>query len=100
MRRGRPRFAAGDPLDGAPEEIKAAFEGFDAYCGTYTLDEAAGVVTHRVLASRFPNWEGTDQVRRVELDGDRLHLATPPILARGAEWVVAVTWQRARPAAP
>jgi hypothetical protein len=97
MRPGRPKFAAGDPSGGTPEEIAAAFGGFDAYCGSYSVDEAAGVITHRVLASRFPNWEGTDQVRRVELDGDRLRLTTPPIFFHGTEWTVSVTWERARP---
>lgn len=95
MRQGRPQFASGDPAGGTPEEVVAAFESFDAYCGTYTLDEAAGVVTHHVRVSRFPNWAGTDQVRRVELEGARLRLASPPILAGGTEWVFAVEWERA-----
>ncbi len=95
MRRDRPRFASGDPLGGTPQELKAAFEGFDAYCGTYTLDEAAGVVTHHLHASRFPNWEGTDQVRHVELDGARLRIITPPIFIRGVEWTIYLSWERA-----
>src|SRR5215467_13267468 len=38
----RPTFVAGDPARGTPEEIKAAFEGFSAYCGSYTIDEQRG----------------------------------------------------------
>lgn len=72
MKRDRPKFASGDMANGTPEEIKAAFEGFDAYCGTFTLDEAESVVTHHVEACRFPNWEGTDQVRHFTLEGDSL----------------------------
>lgn len=100
MRRDRPKFAAGDPARGTPEEITAAFNSFDAYCGTYTLDEAADVVTHHIVSSRFPNWEGTDQVRHVEVDGEQLRLATPPILAQGTKWTFFVTWARARAPGP
>jgi hypothetical protein len=95
MRPGRPAFAAGDLLGGTLEEIKIAFEGFDAYCGTYTVDENQGIVIHHLLASGFPNWEGTDQVRHVMLMNDELHLSTPPILARGVEWIVEANWKRA-----
>ena len=38
MRPGRSSFVAGDPLGGTSEEIKEAFEGFDAYCGTYEVN--------------------------------------------------------------
>jgi len=34
MRPDRPKFAADDIYKGTPEEIKFAFENFDAYCGT------------------------------------------------------------------
>jgi hypothetical protein len=94
MRRGRPRFASGDMANGTPQELKEAFEGFDAYCGTFTVDVAKGTVTHHVAASRFPNWEGTDQVRHFELAGDVLRIYSAPILARGTEWTVHVVWER------
>lgn len=77
MQRGRPKFSGG--LD-APtaEELRAAFFGFDAYCGTYTLDTDAKKVTHHVLASRMPDWEGTDQIRFFELDEDTLTIRSAP----------------------
>jgi hypothetical protein len=95
MRPGRPAFAADDLLGGTPEEIKIAFEGFDAYCGTYTVHENQGIVTHHLVACGFPNWEGTDQVRYVTLMNDELHLSTPPILARGVVWILEANWKRA-----
>jgi hypothetical protein len=94
MKQARPKFVSGDMGKGTPEEIKAAFEGFDAYCGTYTLDEAANRVTHHVEACRFPNWEGSDQIRYFELDGNSLRIYTPPLLAQGKDWVVHVVWER------
>src|SRR5471030_2805954 len=62
-RADRPVFASDDPARGTPAEIKAAYEGFNAYYGTYSIDEARGTVTHHVEANSFPNWVGTDQQR-------------------------------------
>ncbi len=46
MRRGRSKFVSGDLTGGIAEEIKEAFEGLLAYCGTYEIDEDKGTVTH------------------------------------------------------
>ena len=61
------------------DEIKQAFEGFDAYAGTYEFDEVTGTVTHYATVARFPNWERTAQVRYAKLVAGILHLSTPPI---------------------
>ena len=94
MRPGRPKFVSGDLAGGTPEEIKAAFDGFDAYCGTYELILEEGVVTHHIETSRFPNWEGSDQVRFFQLSGNRLIIDTPPIPFRGTKWVIHVVFER------
>lgn len=75
MRRDRPQFASDNAFDGTDEEIKAAFEGFDAYCGTYEVDTEKGVIVHHVEGSRLPGWVGTDQIRHFRFDGERLMLA-------------------------
>lgn len=95
MRPGRRPFAGSDPLGGTPEEVKTAFEGFDAYCGKYNVNTSQGTVTHHLIAARFPNWEGTEQTRYVTLYEDRLDLSAPPILAQGVEWIFSLKWQRA-----
>ena len=95
MRRGRSKFVSGDPMGSTSEELKEAFEGFDAYCGTYELDIENGKVTHHVEGARFPNWEGTDQQRFFELSEDRLDIKTVPIPALGTEWVLSLVWDRA-----
>jgi hypothetical protein len=95
MRRGRPLFASGDVFRGTAEEIQAAFEGFEAYCGTYTLDASHGVITHHPTAARFPNWVGKDQMRHVTLIQDQLHLSSSPLMAGGTEWTFSLIWQRA-----
>ncbi|GAB4461537.1 MAG: lipocalin-like domain-containing protein [Elainellaceae cyanobacterium] len=82
-------FAQGDrpPLSGNPTspfdladvpatERAQAFSSFSAYAGTYTL--AGDSVTHHVAIASIPNRVGTDLVRIVALEGDRLTLKTPP----------------------
>lgn len=93
-RSNRPKFASSDLVGGTPEEIRQAFEGLEAYAGTYEVDAARGTVVHRLAVCRFPNWEGGAQLRHFALDGNRLLLSTPPMTARGAEWVYTLTWQR------
>jgi hypothetical protein len=87
MNPDRPRFLSGDMMNGTPDELEAAFEGFDAYCGTYTLDEQNATITHHVKGAKFPNWVGTDQVRFYEISGDTLRISAPPIMAHGDEWI-------------
>ncbi len=86
MHPDRPKFASDDMMKGTSEEIKAAFEGFDAYCGTYEVDAEKGAVTHHIQGSKFPNWLGTDQVRFFKISGDTLRLTAPPIMAGGVQW--------------
>ena len=86
MEPDRPKFASGDMKKGTPEEIKSAFEGFDAYCGTYIIDEEKSRVTHNIRGSKFPNWVGTSQVRFFKISGDKLRLTAPPILVGGVQW--------------
>jgi hypothetical protein len=76
-------------------EASNAFRRTLAYFGTYEIDASAGRVVHHVEACTFPNWIGTDEVRRFELDRDRLVLSTPPQLAGGGEDAVfTLTWER------
>jgi len=95
MSTGRPKFASADVRAGTPEEVRQAFDGFDAYAGTYEFDEQEGRVTHFAEVARLPNWEGTAQIRYARMIGEHLHLVTPPVLARGQEWVLDVSWRRA-----
>ncbi len=94
MRRNRSKFASDDMLGGTPEEIKVAFEKFDAYCGTYEVDEEKSTVTHHIEGARFPNFERMEQVRFFEFFANRLILKSKPIPSLGTEWVVTLMWER------
>lgn len=76
------------------EEKGAAFDTFESYFGTYTVDEARGVVTHQLEGALFPNWTGTAQERFYRLEEDTLELSTAP-MAYGGDTVTAVLiWKR------
>jgi lipocalin-like protein len=96
MRPDRPAFDSKDPLRGTDAEVRAAFTGFTAYFGTYTVDAAKGTVTHHVRAASYPNWVGSDQLRFFTFDGPRLVLSTPPIQMGGQSLTTLVVWERLR----
>jgi hypothetical protein len=93
-RADRPPFAAPDRRGSTDAEVRAAFETFDAYTGTYEIDAAASRVVHHVLQSSWPNVTRTDQVRHFQFSGEELTLTTPPTLARGKKWVLTLKWRR------
>ena len=95
MKPDRPIFVSGNIRRGTAEEIKAAFDGYTAYFGTYEVDEEGGTVTHRVMGSYFPNWVSQDQKRFFEFSGNRLTLKTPPIPAAGKMVTGILVWERA-----
>jgi hypothetical protein len=94
MKPGRPLFKSNDFLTGSDAEVRAAYEGFLAYCGRFVVDTEAGTVTHLPEQSLFPNWVGGQQVRFAELEGNQLSLSTPPIPSGGKVWKFYLIWTR------
>ena len=80
-----PKFASGDQMEGTAEEIKANYEGYVSYYGSYEFDNENDIVIHHVDGSLFPNWEGQDLKRFFELSGSRLKIKTPPTFGVAAE---------------
>jgi Lipocalin-like domain len=74
VRGARERLAHADPHAATAEEALAAFRGYVGYFGTFSVDAPAGEIVHHVERSWMPNQDGSDQVRRYRLDGDRLEL--------------------------
>ena len=95
MKKGRPRFSSDDFRGGTVSEKAGAAETFVAYCGTYSVGD--GCVIHHIEASLFPNWVGTDQLRFIEIEGDRLVLTSPPLLVAGKTQTAYLVWERAVP---
>jgi hypothetical protein len=93
MRDDRPLFAANDPVRGTDAEVRAAFEGYTSYFGTYTIDTQTQTVTHHVRGASYPNWVASDQRRHYTLDGARLSLSAP-IVVDGQTFEFVLHWQR------
>lgn len=93
----RPRFASDDVTGGTDEERAGAFATFIAYGGHYEIE--GDTVRHEVETSLFPNWIGTVQQRRWELDEDGrlLTLTSLPLALGGTVRVQRLTWERVRP---
>jgi Lipocalin-like domain len=96
MRPDRPKFAVNDIDKGTPEEVKAAWEGYSAYFGTYEIYEAEGFVVHHVEGSSFPNYVGSEQKRFYELSGDTLVLKPPQRQVGNEQLNMRITWQRVK----
>ncbi|MEJ7749041.1 MAG: lipocalin-like domain-containing protein [Candidatus Limnocylindrales bacterium] len=92
----RPTFGSDDVTGGTDEERAAAFATFIAYGGGYEVEGDS--VTHHVESSLFPNWIGTVQRRRWEVDpsGMWLTLTSPPLVLQGASRVQRLIWERVR----
>jgi hypothetical protein len=78
------------------EELKKAFEGYNAYYGTYDVDHEEGSVTHHLEGSLIPNWTNIDLKRFFKFYDNKLELLTTPIQELGTEVVWRLIWERIR----
>jgi hypothetical protein len=76
LRSDRPKFASNNRETGTPEENKAAVLGNISAFGTYTINPD-GSLTFHIIGSSFPNWNGTDQKRLIEISGDQMKYTNP-----------------------
>lgn len=89
------RFESDSIAAASSAEASRAFRRTLAYYGRYELDGNSGTVVHHVDACTFPNRIGEDEVRQVEIDGDRLKLTTPPMPSGGGdEAEFTLVWER------
>lgn len=78
VRPDRPKFASGNRVRGTAEEYKEAYEGIISIFGTYRIaSEQDGTIRLHVVGSSFPNWDGTEQVRKVTINGDEMLYTNP-----------------------
>ncbi|MGI8688494.1 MAG: lipocalin-like domain-containing protein [Thermomicrobiales bacterium] len=77
MRPDRPLFTSGDRWRSTPEDVQAAYGGYNAYCGRYAVHEAEGYVSHLLEQSLYPNRVGTELQRFFAFTENRLILTTP-----------------------
>ena len=92
MRPDRANYASNALWHGTPEENKATADGTQTYFGTYSVNEADRSIAMHIDGSSFPNWNGTDQKRMVEITGDQLTLIVCPPSGENVD----VIWKRAK----
>lgn len=94
MNPSRPKFASRDHMKGTDIEVRAAFEGYQAYYGTYEINDANRTISHIVEGSVFPNLVGHTLKRYYKITGSRLTLSTPPMRMGGESVTVILIWEK------
>lgn len=77
QRASLPKFASNNRMTGTADEAKAIVQGSIAYFGRYTVNEQERKINLHYDGSTFPNWDGEDQTRLVEISGDELKIISP-----------------------
>ncbi len=96
MRAGRAPFKGDTKFRATIDEMRAAYESYEAYFSSYTVEVAGRRIHHTVIGGLFPNWEGSIQSRYYEFEGDdRLVLSTAPIgTVSSSEPIITLIWER------
>ncbi|HVV68494.1 MAG TPA: lipocalin-like domain-containing protein [Gammaproteobacteria bacterium] len=76
MRPNRALFIVDDFMLAQAEECHTLPQNYNAYFGTYEIDEAKNTVIHHIQGHLFPNLVGKDNIRQYHFDGNRLLLTT------------------------
>lgn len=97
MQVGRRKLSSGLETAERLTTIQAAFDGYTAYYGTYTIYPDESLIIHDVQASLLPNWIGTQQKRFYHFSDDhnQLTLTTPPIGSSENKAIGTLVWRRA-----
>lgn len=72
------------------------FCGYDAYFGTYTLDETRGAVTHHLEGALSPDDVGKDVRRSFVISDDRLTITFSTTSAAGLPVKRTLVWERVK----
>jgi len=68
--------------------------GYDAYFGTYTIDDANGAVTQRLTAALSREHVGVVLTRTMKVEGDHLIITLDTNAADGTPVTRTLTWRR------
>jgi len=93
MKQDRGTESAADPVKTPPNNSRAR-GGYDAYFGTYAVDDAAGTVTTRQVAALSPENVGQLFVRTMSVEGDELTIRLETATPGGEPIVRTLRWKR------
>jgi len=86
MRGTRASFHSDNLLDATSEECASLPQNYNAYFGTFDVDENQQTVTHHVQGHLVPNLIGQDNVRRYHFEKNRLLLTVLSGVKRDLLW--------------
>ena len=95
----RPERAQAITVPSNPQDAKnpRIVLGYDAYFGTFTVNEAKGTVTHRVEGSIFPEDLGKDFERAFVIAGETLTLSFTSKSPEGVDVTRTLLFRRQKP---
>ena len=95
MKRDR---TSGDSTEKGPEvsglNNSRAMNGYDAYFGTYQVDEDTHLVTQTLEGAMSPGNVGMVVTRQMSVDGDELTLRLPTTAVNGEPVIRTLKWRR------
>jgi hypothetical protein len=84
------RGAAAAIATASTDDMREMLTGFNAYFGTFDVDEPSRTMIHHLQSALIPSWVGTDQRRKYEFSGrDQLILFNV-----ASEAAYRLVWQR------
>ena len=93
MKRDRTSGAVVDAPSAGANNSRAQ-GGYDAYFGTYEVDDAAGTVTQRLLGALSAENVGLVLTRGMQVEGDRLTISLRTTATTGEPVTRTLTWRR------
>jgi len=72
----------------------AAVDGYDAYFGTYEMDQSTGEVVHRLEGALTPENVGIEVSRNLKVEGDQLEIRLATTTSDGEPVTRTLTWKR------
>src|SRR5215467_7606608 len=78
----------------AGQNNTSAIGGYDAYFGTYKVDEETNLVAHTLVGSINPANVGITVYRNLQVDNDKLVIKLDTTTQEGEEVIRTLTWKR------
>lgn len=94
MKRDRSQPAPAPTAAAPAPNNTGARDGYDAYFGVYSVDDASGTVTQRLTGSLSPQNVGMQLTRAMTVVGDELTIALATTAADGEPVTRTLRWRR------
>lgn len=89
------KYISNDRMLASDDEIKRRVRNYLAFSGRYAIDNRSAQVTYMIETSFYPNWEGSQQVRKLDFEGEILYQkSVEPVLSDGRLVHAYMTWEK------